>query len=336
MGTSVWRALERASPGPIGLAVWIAVTVPAPLLFFDATHRWEEDQRVSTALWWSLAALPALAGTVAARWTRRTGRQRSGSGLLVAVAVATLLSAAFLAVSMAVYRWVIPLAGTVDWWGVAVLGIALAAGGAAIGYPIGLGRTRRGRLSDRHGYLIGAAVAILGVLLAPVTIRLGAEGSTASFDPTAYGGVGPYADSAGEPGTLSLPASGRYAIFAVGFAPEDPDCRVTGAGLTGRSAELVAIPPGNYGGDAASYAWVASFDVPEPGTYALSCSASDPQASYTVGELPPIRGAVGGLIHWPSATIWLLGAVPGLLIVADAVRRRNRTAARGGGKRVHG
>ncbi|MET9298665.1 hypothetical protein ABZX66_05005 [Micromonospora aurantiaca] len=31
---------------------------------------------------------------------------------------------------------------------------------------------------------------------------------------------------------------------------------------------------------------------------------------------------MGELIHWPVCAIWLLGAVPGLLIVADTARRR--------------
>jgi hypothetical protein len=53
---------RRAFPGPLGLAVWIAVTVPAPLVLYEATHRWEEDQRVSTALAWTLAALPKPVG----------------------------------------------------------------------------------------------------------------------------------------------------------------------------------------------------------------------------------------------------------------------------------
>ncbi|WP_431942333.1 hypothetical protein [Micromonospora marina] len=41
-----------------------------------------------------------------------------------------------------------------------------------------------------------------------------------------------------------------------------------------------------------------------------------------VGDVPVIRGAVGEVIHWPVGAIWLLGAVPGLLIVADSARRR--------------
>ncbi|PZG00609.1 hypothetical protein C1I99_09365 [Micromonospora deserti] len=314
--------MGRTFPGPVGLAAWIAVTLPAPLVFFEGTHRWEEHQDVSTALWWTLGALPVLAAVVAARWTRYTGQRRTSSAFLAAVVVATLISAVFLGASMAVYRWGIPLQGAAGWWSVLSSGALLAAAGAAIGYMIGLGNVRRSRLSDRHGYLIGGMVTVVGVLLAQVTVQLGAEDSTSRYDVIGYGGVGPYTAAASNPGVVILPAAGRYAILAVGFAPQDPDCRVTGVGLAGRSAELVTIAPGDYGTDAASYAWVASFNVPDPGTYSLACRSSDDQASYIVWETPDIRGTVGELVHWPLVAIWFLGAVPGLLIIANTATRR--------------
>ncbi len=312
----------------MGLAAWIAVTLPAPLLFFEGTHRWEEHQDVSMALRWTLGALPALAAVVAARWTRHTGQRRSISAFLAAVVVTTLISAVFLGASMAVYRWVIPLQGAAGWWGVLSSGALIAAAGAAIGYMIGLGNVSRRRVSDRHGYLIGGIVAVVGVLLAQATVQLGAEDSTSRYDVIGYGGVGPDATAAGKPGVVTLPAAGRYAILAVGFAPRHPDCRVTGADLADQPAELVTITPGDYGTDAASYAWVASFNVPDSGVYSLTCRSSDEQASYIVWEIPDIRGAVGELIHWPLAAIWLLGAVPGLLIVANtATRQRAKRSA---------
>ncbi|MFI6824127.1 hypothetical protein ACIBJE_24775 [Micromonospora sp. NPDC050187] len=329
MDAATWRALGRAFPGPVGLAAWVAVTLPAPLVFFEVTHRWEERQNVSTALWWTLGALPVLAAVVAARWTRYGGQRRSIPAFLGAVAVGTLIGAVFLGASMAVYRWGIPLQGTAEWWGVLASGALLVTAGAVIGHVIGLGSPRRGRLSDRHGHLIGGIVTVVGVLLAPVTVQLGAEDSTSRYDVTGYGGVGPYAAAARESGVVNLPAASRYAILAVGPAPQEPDCRVTGVGLAGRSAELVTIAPGDYGTDAVSYAWVASFSVPGPGTYALTCRSSDEQASYVVWETPDIRGAVGGLVHWPSVAIWSLGAVPGLLVIANTATRRRASRQEG-------
>ncbi|MFJ8582593.1 hypothetical protein [Micromonospora sp. NPDC093277] len=315
----------------MGLAAWIAITVPAPLVFFEASHRWEESPKASTALWWTLGALPVLAAVVAARWTRCADRRRTCSALLAAAAVATLISGVFLGVSVAVYRWVIPLDGAAEWWDVLSTGVLLAAGGAAIGYLIGLAGVGRGWSPDRHGYLIGGAVAVLGVLFIQLTVQLGAEGSTSQYDVVGYGGVGPNAAAPGEAGVLRLPAAGRYAILSVGFAPQNPDCRVAGADLADRSAELVTIPPGDYGSDAASYAWVASVDVPDAGTYSLTCRSHDRQASYIVGEVPQIRGAVGEMVHWPSAVIWLLGTVPGLLIIATRCVSQRRVPASVGG-----
>ncbi|MFC7548771.1 hypothetical protein [Plantactinospora sp. GCM10030261] len=327
MGAVTWRAVGHAFPGPVGLAGWIAATVPAPLVFFEATHRWEEDQPASTSFWWTLGALPVLTAVAAARWTGNAGRQRRLSGLAAAVVVASLVGTVFVLASVAVHRFVIPLDGAIEWRLVRSGVPPLAVAGAVVGWLLAL-RDRdgsRARMAARHGLAIGAAAAVLGAVLAPATVRLGAEDSTGQYDMTEYGGVGPYAAGGREPGELSLPAADRYAIMAMGFAPQNPECRVAGgAGQPERPADRVAIPPADYGGDFATYAWVATFTVPDPGTYSLTCRSSDHQASYVVTRIPPIRGAVGEMIHWPEAVISALGTVPGLLIIADAVRRRAR------------
>ncbi|MEV0720595.1 hypothetical protein, partial [Asanoa sp. NPDC050611] len=304
----------RALPGPAALAAWCFATVTLPLLFFDWTHRWEEDQPVSTALWWAAGAAPLLAATAAAKWRWHARR----GGLLAAGAVATLVAMVFLGGSLAVFRWVIPLTGSADWARVVLSGAVLAGGGGALGYLLGSRRPRRNALAGHRGYAVGALVALLGGLFLHTTVRLGAEGSTAGPDLGAtYGGVGPITP---DEGVLTLPSAGEYAIYAIGFAPSNPDCRVGNA-----QAKRLTIPPGDYGGDYASYTWIASFEVDAPGTYPLSCQTPDADASYTVGDLPRVRGLVGAMIHWPLTTIWLLGAIPGLLIIADAVTRRTRT-----------
>jgi hypothetical protein len=323
-GGATWLAVWRAVPGPVGLAAWIAVTVPAPLVFYETTHRWEEDQDVSTALWWTVAAVPVLAATVAARWAEGSGRRRTAAAVLGAVAAGTVVSAAFLAGSMAFYQWVTPLGGTVSWPQVFWSGLLLAAAGGAVGYLVGRKGRRRSRWSTRRGYVLGVFVAVVGALLAPVIVRLGAEDSTSRYDEVQYGGVDSDVAAASGSGTVRLPAAGSYAIFAVGGAPDDADCRVTGTGLAERRAEAVTIPPRDYGGDYATYAWVASFTVPSPGAYSLTCRTGDERVNYRVGAVPQIRGAVGALIHWPLVVIWLVGSVPGLVIIVGAVRRRAR------------
>ncbi|MGW5580861.1 hypothetical protein [Micromonospora chokoriensis] len=322
MIVATWRVVGRAFPGPVVLAVWVLVTVPAPLIFYEGTRRWEEGLKVSTALWWMVGSVPVLAAVGGARLTWYTGRRRIASAAVATVVAATLMSAVFVGATMAVYRWVFPLTGTAQWWRVLFGSVALAICGAVVGHLLGRGRARRSQGTGRRGYVAGGIVVMVGALLAQPTVQLGAEGSTVSYDPVEYGTVGRYAASASEVGILRLPAAGQYAIFAVGLSPSHPDCRVTGANRAVLRAELITTAPGDYGGDVATYTWVASFDVPAPGTYSLSCQTYDQQASYTAGEVPQIRGAVGSLIHWPLVAIWLLGAIPGLLIIAATVRRR--------------
>lgn len=291
--------------GPGGFALWAAVTVPAPLLFFEATHRWEQDQGVASAVWWCVACVPLLAAAVAAR--RGSGRPRE-------IAAATLTSLALGGASLAVFRWVIPLRGAVDWRVVLPAGAAAAVAGALVGALVGSRGERRSRIG--LGWLAGGVVAVAGAFLAQTTVQLGAEDSTISYDEGRYGEAGP--------GGVTLPAAGRYAILAVGFAPSRPDCSVTGVDRV----EPVTVPPSDYGGDVATYSWVAWFRAPGPGGYTVTCRSSDDQASYVVGEVPRIDGAVAAMIHWPLAAILLLGAVPGLLMVLDAAAAGRRGRAR--------
>jgi hypothetical protein len=170
-------------------------------------------------------------------------------------------------------------------------------------------------------------VTVIGALVAPLVVWWGAEDSTLRYDEGDYGFVGPYYTSTGRSGIVVLPAAGRYAIMGMGFAPTDPDCRITGPGPTDERAELVPVPPSDYGEDFATYSWVASFSVPTPGTYALACREEGGDANYTVGDLPEIRGAVSSMIHWPIVVFWLLGAIPGLLILATRRPSRPRCEA---------
>ncbi|MDX5460582.1 hypothetical protein [Micromonospora tulbaghiae] len=296
-------------PDPGVLTAWLAATVPAPLVVYEWTHRWEEDQPLSTALWWPVLASPVLAAVLAARQPRRAA---------AAVGVSTLVTVALLAVSLAFFRWVVPLTGEARWGRALLGGAALAVAGALIGYAVGGRVPRRDRPASRRGYLVGGLAVVVGALLAQSAVRLGAEDSTIQELSREYGGVGSYATPTGR---FTAPAAGAYAIFGVGFSPADPDCRLTG-GSEVRAAEPVSVPPGDYGGDAATFAWVATVRVPTAGLWTLDCRTDDPEASYVVGDVPEIRGAVGDVIHWPVGVIWLLGAVPGALIVADTARRR--------------
>ncbi|WMF04582.1 hypothetical protein [Micromonospora robiginosa] len=311
------------------LAAWLLATVPAPLLFFAWTHRWEEDPTVAPALWWPVLASPVLAAVVAAGQPRGRGPV----GVALAVAVSTLVTAVLLSGTLAFFRWVAPLTGEARWGWALLGGLALAVVGALIGYAAGGRLAHRAHPASRRGYLVGGLAVVFGALLAQSAVRLGAEGSTIGDNPREYGGTGPYATSAGR---VTVPTPGAYAIFGVGDAPAGADCRLTGGGATVRADDPVSVPPGGYGGDAATFAWIASVRVPAAGAWTMECRSSDPEASYMVGDEPRVRGAVGRLIHWPVGVIWLLGALPGLLVaVQTATRRRSaRRAADHAGESV--
>jgi hypothetical protein len=317
MATSTWRAVLRAFPGPFGLSVWIAVTVPVPLVFFDLTHRWEERPDASTVQWWTLAALPVLAFVAATRWTARAGARPTGTALVATIVVATLIAAVYLCLSLAIYSWIIPLPDPVGW--TSALGLPLAAVGAAMGSSIRPRDGDQNRRPGRRWYGIGAVIAVFGAVLAPITVRLGAQDSTIRYDEGKYGSVQSGAP-VGQPIARALPAAGRYAIYGVGFAPQ-PECRISGQNFAERSTTLVTMPPGDYGGDYATLTWFAYFDVPAAGDFSITCRPSD---WYVVGDVPEIRGAVGVMIHWALPIILLLGALTGAMIIADTARRRLR------------
>ncbi|GIJ72251.1 hypothetical protein Voc01_071680 [Virgisporangium ochraceum] len=300
--------MRWAVPGPAAVTVWLLVTVVAPLVSFEFTHLWEEDQDATPAAMWALASTPLVAFLTAVPAARRPGAR----AVLVLVG-ATVSGWVLLAVALAGWSWIVPLDGDLDVFAVAAPAAVLSVVGALPGYGVGRllpAPTRRPVL----GYVLGPVVAVVGAVLAPYVLGLGAEDSTATYPFTGgYGG-------GDEPAVL--PAAGRYAILGYDTAPLRPDCRVSGPGVGARRADPVTARPADYEGSADSgVTWVATFAVPEPGSYTVTCGGD---WGFTVGDLPRVRGAVGSVIHWPLAVLLLLGALPGLAIVANTVRRRRR------------
>lgn len=285
--------------------LWVVVSVPGPLVLYPFFHRAEDVlAKGPTVSWWMLAPLPLLAAVSAAR---------AGGRMWRAVTVGTVVAGACLGLSWAVYRWGIPVRRTVG--AEAVLGLPLAAIGAVIGCRLGHPGARIRGLPGR--VVGGALIAVIGALLVPVTVQRGAEFSFGNFP------AGPGEIRVDRPVPLSLAAAGRYGLYAVASAPADPDCQVTGFGLPDRAVELLPVKPGTPGVDATpAYRWIGEFRVPAAGDYSLVCRVSVAAATYTVNKAPQIRGAVGALVHWPRPILWLFGAVPGLLLIATAVRRR--------------
>jgi hypothetical protein len=304
------RTVRWAVPGPGVVAAWLAVTSALPLVHFNLTNLWESDQGATSAAKWAIATTPLVTAVTAAAAARRPGSRPVPAMLTAAVSGWVLLAAALVC-----WLWIIPLDGSLDVAAVAIPGAALSAVGSVVGYAVG---TKLPPRSDRpvavRGYVFGAVVVLLGALLALEVIRIGAEDSTVS-----------YTDGYHTKGdAVVLPAAGRYAILGLADGPRRPDCRITGGGVTGRRADVVTVAPADYSGSATSIAWVATFTAPGPGTYELTCRGD---GFYMVGDVPRIRGVVGSLIHWPLAVLLLLGALPGLAIVGNTVRRRRRARA---------
>jgi hypothetical protein len=296
--------MRWAVPGPAAVTVWLLVTVAAPLLHFELTSLWELDQDATPAARWAIASTPLVAFLTAAPAARRTGARA------VPVLVgATVGGWVLLAVALAGWSWIIPLDGDLD--ALAVAGPAAAASvvGAALGYAVGRllpAPTRRPVL----GYLLGPVVALVGALVTPYVLSLGAEDSTVTY--TDFDGYG-------TDDVAVLPAAGRYAILGYDDAPLRPDCRVSGPGVSGRRADPVTARPTDYEGYGGSFSWVATFSVPAPGTYTVTCRGD---WGYTIGGVPRVRGAIGSVMHWPLAVLLLLGALPGLAVVVNTARRR--------------
>jgi hypothetical protein len=237
----------------------------------------------------------------------------TGAGFVTAVAAGLAVALAYLCLTLVVYRWIIPLQEPP---GAAVLvGLPFAAVAAAIGFALGR-RSSRSSRSSWPALMAAVAVAVLGALIAPLTVQRGAEVSFEVFPP---GGI---SSLAGGPEDVTLPAAGRWGIYGIGSAPANPDCLVTAVGKTARPADRIPIPPARPGADTVpTYRWVAQFDISAPGAYSVTCQ---PRAAYIVNRPPTIRGAVGALVHWPVPAIWLLGALPGVLVIVDILIRRTR------------
>jgi hypothetical protein len=321
---AAWRGIAKALPGPLWFFVWVVLTTSAPLVGYPLTHRAEDILfEGPSVVWWAIAASTIVATVTAARCASGAASRGTAVGLPTTVALATSVAGTFLAFAVVIYRWGVqverPMGAEV------LLGIPVAAMGAAIGYFLGR-RATRPRPVRR--YVAGAIIAGLGALLAPLTVQRGAE---FSLDTLPAGSAELPADRATP---FTVPAGGRFGVYAIDEAPTKPDCTVAGNGLAGRHVAAVSVRPGKPGNDASpSYRWIGMFDVPAAGTYSLMCRAGGVRASYTVGGIPKIRGLVGWLVHWPVPLLWLLGALPGLLAIAEACRGGAATPDRRGGAR---
>ncbi|MEU4693776.1 hypothetical protein [Actinoplanes sp. NPDC023714] len=159
----------------------------------------------------------------------------------------------------------------------------------------------------RRGWplLAGPAIALLGAAAAPLTVQRAAEFS--DFVVTARVEPGP--------GGARFPAPGRYRLIAVDPAPAHPEC--TASGLPLHEIPIKPTTPGVDG--TAGTTHIGDFVIPEAGTYEITCAGE--VFDHHVADAGHFRGAAGRLIYRPRPLIMLIGAIPGLLVIAGRWRR---------------
>ena len=165
-----------------------------------------------------------------------------------------------------------------------------------------------------HRYWYAVALVLLAAglyglhFLAPISL---------SSDPAALELRFPGVNTA--PGTVAVPRSGEYAIWAAGDPEPDADrCRITAPSGTAvpvtEAARRVLWEVASE--DDAVYTWIVGFRAAGPGSYGIRCGLDPaaPGASYTVTGRPDtgpavrrgVAGAAGVLAALVLATVTFL------------------------------
>ncbi|MFC6566420.1 hypothetical protein [Actinoplanes utahensis] len=295
---AVGQVVRKALPGLPVWAVLFLLAVPVAILANAMII--EVPPRGDDTFGWTRMTMPLAGAVAAARWTARTGRRRTLAGFASAVLAATLTGALYLALSLLTYRWAVPLpdpAGVDEF-----LVLPAAVVGGAAGYGAGL--YVRDRPLGGLPYVAGAVLAACGGL-----VILPATDVAVLHGRPNHGGYVP-GDA-----VVRAPSAGRYGIIRRDSVKETPDCRITGPGRTGEPAVPLTVPvDGSH--DGTSEVWVAVFAVPSAGSYRVTCDITE------YGTQPLARGVSPRIRTWPAPLIVLLGALPGLAVIVDTVRRR--------------
>ena len=170
----------------------------------------------------------------------------------------------------------------------------------------------------RRWYAVALALLAAGLyglqFLAPIRPDVDPEALTLRFP-----------GSNAVPGTIEVPRSGDYAIWASGDPERDANrCRITTPAGT---AVPVTAPARRVLWEVASeddavYTWIAGFRAAEPGSYGIRCSPDPaaPGAAYTItgppGTGPAMRRGVAGAA----------GVLAALVLATVTFARRRRAA----------
>lgn len=186
---------------------------------------------------------------------------------------------------------------------------------------------RQRKRSTKTMVAAGFAVALAGALLTPGTVEDAAQFSLARPTGAEPGVQQPSTILPEEPGvqqpsTFLLPEPGRYTLMADGLPPANPGCRLSGPGGVEVPAEPLTVQPTEPGYDATpATTTLADVDVDVAGAYTLACSSGGDADYYLAGGWTISRIA-DAVMRWPLPVLLLIGALPGLAIIAAAARRR--------------
>ena len=292
-------------PGAWCLFVWGLVTAVIPLGLATAARPVEEARFGGPEMtWWIVGASVLPAAVAAARHPR--GRSSLGAAL----AAGLLAAAVYAGTTAAVYQFVFPMEKHPIGLPI-VLALVPALAGAAAGHFAGRRRRKR---STGTAVAAGFAVALAGALLVPGTVE-----DAAQFSLARPAGAQPGAQ---QPPTFFLPEPGRYTLMADGLPPADPGCRLSGPGGVEVPAEPLTVQPREPGYDATpATTTLADVDVDVAGAYTFTCVSGGDADYYVAGgwTISPVADAV---MRWPLPVLLLIGALPGLALVAAALSRR--------------
>jgi hypothetical protein len=213
---------------------------------------------------------------------------------------------------MLVYRSVIPLGEGLPGALSLALMVVLPVIAAALGFGAGsLVRRPPGAFSTTRAYATAIAVAVVGVSALTGFVRVGVEWATVRFEP-----AGASAET-----SLDL-AAGRHAVYAT-YNDQPGTCVITGS--TG-TALPVRQPSIEFTDNSDSIVTVlfGVFDLPAADRVAVDCPRT------RIGSPSEVRGPLDDLIFWPIALLWLIGALPGLLVAGyTTIRGRGRPEGSG-------
>ncbi|WP_326554056.1 hypothetical protein [Micromonospora sp. NBC_01813] len=315
----------------VALTGALAAALILTLIWLDASHhtgyRPERSELVAAARVVAVVAGLVIGFTAAVRTAELVRPPALALRALPVMATAGAVALWCLVLDEILYRQVIPLEPAAVDAASAVVPALLTAGSAAAAATVGFGIGLPFRWSPTRStrspawYLLAVALAYAGLLVVPEFVRVGTEFATVRFLPAAAVDL-----PVGQPVPVDLPA-GRSAIFRLwGRQLSTDECRVTGA----VGDELPVTAPSVFftdNGDGIVTVLLGTVEAPSSMSVVVVCQGP-PGHSYQIGAAPTVDGLLGPLLHVPTWVLWVLGALPGLVLAGATAmaRRRDRTA----------